>query len=105
MNIFFDCIFVPYYIDQDITTMKEKELTELTDQELLDRKKQQKSSKLINAILVGFCAGIVVYGVVNKGITIFTFMLIVMGAWAFIRWKKTDEALDNELKSRNLNEK
>ncbi|WP_343561810.1 hypothetical protein [Sphingobacterium sp.] len=85
--------------------MKEKELTELTDQELLDRKKQQKSNKLINAILVGFCAGVVVYGVVNKGITIFTFMLIVMGAWAFIRWRKTDEALDNELKSRNLNEK
>jgi len=105
VNIFLDCIFAPDYIDQKIKTMKEKELTELTDQELLDRKKQQKSSKLINAILVGFCVGVIVYGVVNKGITIFTFMLIVMGAWAFIRWRKSDEALDNELKSRNLNEK
>ncbi|WP_104382804.1 FUSC family protein [Sphingobacterium sp. HMA12] len=83
--------------------MKDRELNELTDQELLERKKQQKSNKLINAILVGFCAGVLIYGIVNKGITIFTFMLLVMGAWAFMRWKKNDEALDDELKSRNLN--
>ncbi|RKO69861.1 FUSC family protein [Sphingobacterium puteale] len=83
--------------------MKERELNELTDQELLERKKQQKSNKLINAVLVGFCAGVLIYGIVNKGITIFTFMLLVMGAWAFMRWKKNDEALDDELKSRNLN--
>lgn len=83
--------------------MKDRELNELTDQELLERKKQQKSNKLINAVLVGFCAGVLIYGIVNKGITIFTFMLLVMGAWAFMRWKKNDEALDDELKSRNLN--
>lgn len=83
--------------------MKERELNELTDQELLERKKQQKSNKLINAVLVGFCAGVLIYGIVNKGITIFTFMLLIMGVWAFMRWKKNDEALDDELKSRNLN--
>ncbi|WP_286858169.1 MULTISPECIES: hypothetical protein [Sphingobacterium] len=83
--------------------MKDRELNELTDQELLGRKKQQKSNKLINAVLVGFCAGVLIYGIVNKGITIFTFLLLVMGAWAFMRWKKNDEALDDELKSRNLN--
>ncbi|PUV26177.1 MULTISPECIES: FUSC family protein [Sphingobacterium] len=83
--------------------MKDRELNELTDQELLERKKQQKSNKLINAVLVGFCAGVLIYGIVNKGITIFTFLLLVMGAWAFMRWKKNDEALDDELKSRNLN--
>lgn len=94
-----------YYIDQNIDIMKEKELNELTDQELLERKKKQKSNKLINAVLVGFCAGVIVYGIANKGITIFTFMLLVMGAWAFMRWKKTDEALDNELKTRNLSNK
>ena len=83
--------------------MKERELNELTDQELLERKKKQKANKLINTVLVGFCAAVLIYGIVNRGITIFTFMLLVMGGWAFIRSKKNDEALDDELKSRNLN--
>lgn len=47
--------------------MKEKELSELTDQELLEEEKKIKSTAITNAVLVGFLIGIVFYGVTENG--------------------------------------
>ena len=41
--------------------MKEKELSELTDQELLDEAKKMKSFSIINALIIGFLMGIIIY--------------------------------------------
>lgn len=45
--------------------MNQKELNELTDQELLDKKKKAKSGKITNAALIGVLIGIVVSHLVN----------------------------------------
>lgn len=41
--------------------MKQKELSELTDQELLDEAKKMKSFSITNALIIGFLMGIVIY--------------------------------------------
>ena len=46
--------------------MKQKTLSELTDQELLQEAKKRKSTALMNAVLVGFLLGIVFYSVMKN---------------------------------------
>jgi len=46
--------------------MKQKELSELTDQELLAEAKKMKSATIMNAFLIGFLIGIVIYSVVKN---------------------------------------
>ncbi len=46
--------------------MNPKNLSELTDQELLQEAKKMKTTSLINAALIGFLAGVVVYSVVKS---------------------------------------
>lgn len=41
--------------------MKQKELSQLTDQELLDEAKKMKSTSIMNAVLIGILIGIVFY--------------------------------------------
>ena len=41
--------------------MQEKELSGLTDKELLEKLKNMKSAPIANAILIGFLVGIIVY--------------------------------------------
>ena len=41
--------------------MQQKELSELTDQELLVEAKKMKSFSIINALIIGFLLGIVIY--------------------------------------------
>lgn len=51
--------------------MKQKLLTELTDQELLEMKKKAKSNNIINAAIIGFMFGVTVYAAVNHGFSFF----------------------------------
>jgi len=46
--------------------MKQKELSELTDQELLDEAKKMKSSSIIQAFVIGFMIGVIVYSIVKN---------------------------------------
>ena len=43
-----------------------KELTELTDQELLQEARKAKTAAVINAVLIGFLFGIVFYSVMKN---------------------------------------
>ena len=85
--------------------MKEKELTELSDQELLEKRKKVKSTFITNAFFIGMMIGIIFYSIVENGLGIF--ILIPL----FLAYKVThnskndkvlDKALEKELKSRNL---
>lgn len=49
-----------------------KELSKLTDQELLDKAKKMKSNSIFNAVLIGFMAGVVIYSAVKGSISFFT---------------------------------
>jgi hypothetical protein len=54
--------------------MNEKELTGLTDQELLEEAKKLKSFSIMNAFLIGFLVGIVIYSVVKNT---FGFLMLI----------------------------
>ena len=46
--------------------MKQKNLSELTDQELLDEAKKVKSFSITNAFFIGFLIGIIIYSIVKN---------------------------------------
>lgn len=46
---------------EELIALAEKELSLLTDKELLDEVKKMKSFSLTNALLIGFLAGIIIY--------------------------------------------
>ena len=52
--------------------MKQIILAELTDQELLEEAKKMKSTSIINAAIIGFMIGIVIYSIVVNSIGCFT---------------------------------
>ncbi|BAP31226.1 uncharacterized protein CHSO_2189 [Chryseobacterium sp. StRB126] len=82
--------------------MAEKELNELTDQELLAKKGKAKSDKIITAVLIGFSIGIAVYGGVTYGIGFFTLFPLIFAIFLGTQWNRRNQALERELESRNL---
>lgn len=82
--------------------MSEKELNELTDQELLEKKNKSKSDKIINAVLIGFFVGIAIYSSATNGIGFFTFFPLFFAGFLGTQWNKRNQALGKELESRNL---
>lgn len=46
--------------------MEDKELSEMTDQELLEKAKKLKRTAVLNAGLIGFLIGIIAYSVVKN---------------------------------------
>lgn len=80
---------------------KQKELSELTDQELLQEAKKMKSSSIINALLIGFLIGIVIYSIVVNSWGFFTLIPLFL-AYKLINNPKKDKELKELLKERNL---
>lgn len=85
--------------------MKPENLTELSDQELLQKIKKLKTNKIIDATIVGVTIGIVIYGAVKNGFGFFTFFPLLL-AYVIVRNSTNNEILEKEiqkeLKSRNL---
>ena len=81
--------------------MKQKELSELTDQELLEEAKKVKSTSIINAVLIGIVIGIVIYSVVKNS---FGFLALIPLYFAFKAFNnsKNEKALEIELEARKL---
>ncbi|MGG5210611.1 FUSC family protein [Chryseobacterium sp. MIQD13] len=80
----------------------EKELNELTDQELLEKRKKSKSEEIINAVILGVLIGIAIYGTIKYGLGLFTFLPVLFALYAANKWKKNSQTLEKELHSRNL---
>lgn len=81
--------------------MKQKELSALTDQELLDKAKKMKSNSIINALLIGIMIGVIIYSVVKNSLGFFTLIPL------FFVYKLSNQPNDNKalkalLKERNL---
>lgn len=83
--------------------MDQKELSELTDQELLDEAKKLKSFSITNAIIIGFLVGIVMYSVIENT---FGFLMLIplYMAYKFANDPKAKrrETLEKLLKERGL---
>jgi riboflavin transporter FmnP len=84
--------------------LKSKVSSELTNQELLDETKKIKSASIINAFLIGFMIGIVIYSVVKSSLGFFTLIPLFIAFKVFNNPEsnKNNEALKEELKTRNL---
>lgn len=83
--------------------MDQKELSDLTDQELLDEAKKLKSFSLTNAFIIGFLVGIVLYSVIENT---FGFLMLIplYMAYKFTNDPKAKrrETLEKLLKERGL---
>lgn len=82
--------------------MKEKELSALTDQELLQEVKKRKAASITNAVLIGFCMGIIFYSVVKSSWGFLTLIPLFFIYKLVNKPKYNNEALDKLLKERNL---
>ncbi|MBK8706190.1 MAG: FUSC family protein [Saprospiraceae bacterium] len=81
--------------------MNEKELSELTDQELLEESKKMKSSSLIHAGLIGFMVGIIIYSAA-KNTWGFLTLIPLFFIYRLSKKSKRNETLKKLLKERNL---
>jgi len=81
--------------------MNQKELSELTDQELMEEAKKIKPSPIVDAFFIGFLVGIIIYGFVANswGFLILIPLFLIYG---LLKKSKRNEALKKELKERNL---
>jgi hypothetical protein len=81
--------------------MNQKELSQLSDSELLKVAEKFKPSPLIDAFFIGFLVGILIYGFVANAwgfISLIPLYLI----YVFLKKPKKYEALKKELEKRNL---
>ena len=81
--------------------MGQKELEDLTNEELFEEKKKIQYNKIANATLIGLCIGIAVYSAVKNGFVFFTFFPLIL-TYPFIKNGGKIKVLEKELKSRNL---
>jgi hypothetical protein len=85
-----------------ILNMKEKQLSELTDQELLQAAKKMKSTSILNAVLIGFLIGIVVYSVAKNTWGFLTLIPLIFAYKLINNSKHRNKELESLLKERNL---
>ena len=81
--------------------MKQKELSELSDQELLAKAKKVKSTSITNALLIGFAIGIIIYSVAKNSLGYFT-LIPLFFVYKLLNNPKNNQDLEELLKERNL---
>ena len=81
--------------------MDHKELSELSDQELLDKVKKVKSNPVTYALLIGFLIGVIIYSIVVNSLGFFTLIPLYF-RYKLIKNSEKDKALDESLEERNL---
>lgn len=81
---------------------KEKNLAELTDQELLQEAKKMKSASILNAVLIGFLIGVVVYSVVQNSLGFFTLIPLFLAYRLINSSTYSTKELEALLKARGL---
>jgi len=81
--------------------MGQKELADLTNEELFEEKKKIQYNKIVNASFIGLCIGVFIYSAVKNGFVFFTFFPLIL-TYPFIKNGKKIKELEKEFKSRNL---
>ncbi len=81
--------------------MNQKELSQLSDKELLEVAEKNKPSPLIDAFFIGFLIGIIIFSVATSSWGFFTLIPLFL-IYLFLKKPKRYEALKKELKERNL---
>ncbi len=81
--------------------MNQKELSELTDQELIEEVKKIKPSPIVDAFFIGFLIGIIIYSLVANSWGFLTLIPLFI-VYGLLKKSKRNEALKKELKERKL---
>jgi len=81
--------------------MEQKELSQLTDKELLELAKYNKPSPIIDAFFIGFLVGILIYSAVANTWGLVSLVPLYL-IYIFLKKPKKYEAIKNELKKRKL---
>ena len=81
--------------------MNKKEISELTDQELLDADKKMKPNPITDAVLIGFLVGIIIFSVA-KSTWGFLTLIPLFFIYKLLNKGKKKKALQEELKKREL---
>ncbi len=81
--------------------MKQKALSELTDQELLAEAKKMKASSIAHAFVIGFMIGVVVYSLVKNTWGLLT-LIPLFFIYRLTRNSNNTQELKQLLKERNL---
>ncbi|HMO40317.1 MAG TPA: FUSC family protein [Saprospiraceae bacterium] len=81
--------------------MSEKELSELTDQDLLEETKKMKSSSIMHAGLIGFMAGIIIYSALKNTWGLLT-LIPLFFIYRLLKKTKRNETLKKLSRGRNL---
>lgn len=84
--------------------MNQKELSELTDDELLQKAKKMKSVSIINALLIGFMIGVIIWGVAKNTLGFLT-LIPLFFIYKLVNNSKDNKALKEILRERNLDKK
>lgn len=82
--------------------MIQKELSALTDQELLQVEKKMKSTAVLNAVLIGFLIGVVIFSFMRNGVGLVTLIPLFFAYKLVNRSKYDKQELEALLKSRQL---
>jgi len=82
--------------------MTERKLSELTDEKLMQEAKKKKSNSILNAVLIGFLFGIVVYSVVKNTLGFLTLIPLFFAYKLVNKPNHNKQELENLLKVRNL---
>jgi hypothetical protein len=82
--------------------MEQKELAELTDQELLQEAKKMKSTAITNGVLIGFLCGIIFYSLMKNSLGFFTLIPLFFAYKLINNSKHSNKELEALLKARNL---
>lgn len=82
--------------------MTERKLSELTDEELLQEAKKTRSNSIMNAVLIGFLAGIIIYSVVKNTLGFLTLIPLFLAYKLVNKSSHNKQELENLLKERNL---
>lgn len=83
--------------------MNSEKLSKLSDEELLEVAEHNKPSPLVDAFFIGFLVGIIIFGLAVSAWSFFALPLLFV-LRGFLKKPKQHEALQKELKKRNLNE-
>ncbi len=81
--------------------MTEQELSQLSDDELLEVAKKTKPSPVIDAFFIGFLVGIIIFSVAANHWGFITLIPVFL-IYLFLKKPKRYEAIQHELKIRNL---
>ncbi len=84
--------------------MEQIKLSELNDQELIQKLKKLKTNKIVNATLIGLLLGVSAYSAVKNGFSFFTFFPLFFVLFLLNSGKKNsvfEKELKNEMDNRN----